>query len=157
MLTKKVIYDNYEIYSQENKLISLVSKSKYDWYIKKGIVDVLSEKAIRLRFKPNYRDMEERTYIIRRDNKCYVCNSEFDLISFNVFPTEYKRFMPKHIRVINVFNMIPQCKECTSHADRMYQKKKIDLQKLYQIEKFSFIDDTKYRLKRCRTQYKNIK
>lgn len=140
----RILFDNCEIYSPDNKLIGLCGKRRFNWYLSKNLAEKIEtkENAIRLKFEPKRND----AYIVKRENKCYVCGSVFELIRFNIIPKEYKKLLPEEWKSRKC-KTLPLCKECSSQAYSYIQDLKYELQEEYDIYDEDFYDQDLKNLK----------
>jgi cation-transporting P-type ATPase D len=145
--SKNKIYDNCEIYDTFDNLISYCSKKRFDWYIKKGIVYQINDKAIKLMFQPNYKINLPKEFI-KKENKCYCCgNLHTKLSRFSTVPREYKKYFPIEWKSYQSSDVLPLCDECHNEASICTGKYKKELEELYNISKDDFIDKKKFQIK----------
>lgn len=136
---KKQVYDNCKIYDKNNNLVGVCSKKRFNWYIKKGIVDILSHDEIRFKFDINCK--YDKLYTVEpRKNICYCCSSDNNLVKFRAVPSEYKKHFPKEWKHYNSYDILSLCKECSDEATAYINDRKIELEEKYNISKNDFID-----------------
>jgi vacuolar-type H+-ATPase subunit H len=146
--SKKIIYDNCEIYDPNDKLVGLCSKDRFKWYLSKGIADKISENAIKLKFEPKYRNGGVNVNTrVKRENKCYACGIKENLVRFHVIPAEYKKSFPETWKSHNSLDVLALCRDCASDANAGSQELKDKLEEEYGISKEDFIDEDKVEIK----------
>jgi hypothetical protein len=133
-------YDNCKIYAPNDKLLGYCDKRKYDWYIKKGLVDVIGDdldKSIRLKFEPknnNINGQFQEYCKIEIETQCVVCGSKEFLNKFHVVPLEFRRFFPLHMKSHASHDVVLVCADCQSDLNYMYHQYKTHL-----LEKFKLV------------------
>lgn len=165
---KKTIYENYELYDPNNKLIGVCGKKRYQWYLSKGLAKRTDNensgqsKSIQLLFTPKYRhpnsDLNGPLYApTKRENKCYACGYKENLVKFHVVPPEYKKIFPDEWRSRIPIDVLPLCKDCVIDATLCTNNLKKTLESEYGISKDKFIDQKKMELQRLAKKILNNK
>ena len=83
----------------DGELLSNCDAKKVQWYIEKGLGDIISENplTVKLKFEPNGRINREKNelfddsfYAAKRSNVCVVCAAGEDYSRFHVVPALYR-------------------------------------------------------------------
>jgi hypothetical protein len=97
MNTTKKLYDNCEIYSPDDKLLGHCNYDKFNWYLKKGLADLIEEKKLRLKFIPkDWKDYPPS--LVKKENICVNCRTTEDLTKHHVIPRCYIKHFPLDIK-----------------------------------------------------------
>lgn len=121
-MTTNAKYDNCKIYYQD-KFLGFCDKKKYDWYIKKDIVDVIDEKTIKLRFEPKingHGGKFEEYCKLGIETQCVVCGSKEDLNKFHVVPLEFRKFFPIDMKSHACHDVVLVCNDCQDDLNYVY-------------------------------------
>lgn len=114
MNTTKRLYDNCEIYSPDDILLGHCNFDKFNWYLRKGLADLINEKSLRLKFIPT----EWNHYtpnLIKKENICVNCNTGEELTKHHVIPRCYIKYFPIEIKSNNSHDVVLLCGDC--HAE----------------------------------------
>jgi len=141
--SKKIIYDNCEIYYKE-KLIGICSRSRFNWYLRKNIANKLSDNSLELLFDPVFKsDSNAQNKQVRRKNMCYCCGETNNLVKFASVPTEYKKYFPMEWKSHNSFDILSLCRDCSDDARSVYTDKIKDFEKKYNVSRHNYLDHVK--------------
>lgn len=145
----KLLYDNCELYSLNDSLIGLCSKSRMNWYLKKGIAETIPDRdnSIRLLFETKYENNINKNKL-KKENKCYVCETTNNLSRYHVLPSEYKRYLPQIWKDRSSMNILPLCNDCSAEANAYFQEFKTALEEEYEVSKDNYYDKEKEIIKR---------
>lgn len=95
----RTFYSNVVIISKDGKLLSTISDSRANWYLKKNLATEIHppvgySRAIRLSFKP-HSDAEPQTYDLNiSEDKCVLCGKFSDLTLHHVIPYVIRKYFP---------------------------------------------------------------
>ena len=124
-------YGNFKVYSPDNILMFHTNKRRLNFYLKNDLIDQISEREYRLKFKPNgngYSDLNRNPLLlIERQNRC-VCSGETNLevlTRHHIVPSVFRRHFPEE-RKSNNFLFVVQLTR--------------DLHNQYTIEEHKFYD-----------------
>lgn len=154
---RRVLYENFKLYSASDVFIGYVPKKKIDWYLKKGIGYMIGETAVKLKFEPTFR----REFVQRNEsdckpieNKCIVCGSEDNLNRFHVLPRSIKKLFSLHVKSHRSDGIVPLCVEHTSCADEAMNELKHRLYDEHCIEESNYkLSKNDYRDQKLLRQY----
>jgi len=135
MATTNAKYDNCKIYSPNDKFLGFCDKKKYEWYIKKDLVDVIDEKTIKLRFEPKvngHNGKFEEFCKLEITTQCVVCGSKEDLNKFHVVPLEFRKFFPINMKSHASHDIVLVCNDCQGDLNYVYHQYRTHL-----FEKFN--------------------
>lgn len=155
----RVIYDNCKIYDLSGDLIGMCSRNKLEWYINKKIADKISDDSIKLKFEPKYINGRDNSGAVRfpRENKCYVCSSEENLVKYHVVPTEFKKLLPREWKSHNSVDILSLCRDCHDEANAIAQDLRVELEEEYKVSKDFYIDQHKYKVRSVARKLLGIK
>lgn len=106
-------YDKCNMYFKDGTLGCLISTIKMNWYIKKGLAEVIDDKSIKLLF-----DVKgDKNYMRDRDNICVICSSKDKLYGYNVINPSFKRYFPLEHKNHNNELVFLVCRECQPDTD----------------------------------------
>lgn len=143
----KRLYDNCEIYSQENSFIGYCPKKRMEWYITKGLATIINEKAIIIHFQPRMRyGNTKEDMITRKENICVVCKTTINLKKFHTIPQEFKKKFPLSYKEHVSNDIVLLCDEHLYEAYELNKSFKNDLYEAYNISDNDFIDNYKRKL-----------
>ncbi|KAJ2955760.1 hypothetical protein NQZ79_g8283 [Umbelopsis isabellina] len=120
---QQIVYDNWKVYSRNNKLMFRCNKKKVDWYLNRNLAVMLAEdKAIKLVFEAKGDGHSEGDYMVEdRANICVSCGSPDALTLHHIVPDMYRKWMPEIIKSKSSRDLVLLCKSChlgyESHAD----------------------------------------
>lgn len=143
----KLIFENKKILSQQGKLLSFINCNKFDWYIKKGLCNVIDDDTIQLNFEPNYKNGPPRDdFYVQKDNICVVCGTTANLKKFRVVPYEIKKLFPKDFKSHKSSDVVASCLEHCSDGDFFNKEFKYELYEKYGIDPDNFKIDNRDRI-----------
>lgn len=129
--TSEVIYDNCEVYSNEDKLLSYTSKKKALKLLRWGKAELIKESPLTIRFNRNLKTSVPKNILIPRDNICVCCGTSKNLTKHHIIPHEYSKFMGIWFKKYNYGNILPLCFMCHRDYEVEAKKIKIELAKKY--------------------------
>jgi hypothetical protein len=118
-----------EVHSQDGRFLSHTSKKRANWYLKRGLAEVLPDgNNIRLSFAekdfiPDYNNFKE-SY----QDYCVCCGTKDNLTKHHVVPQQYFPYLPIQFKEFNHHDLICMCRNCHNE----YENKAIELKdKIY--------------------------
>lgn len=118
-----------EVHSQDGRFLSHTSKKRANWYLKRGLAEVLPDgNNIRLsfiekEFTPDYNNFKE-SY----QDYCVCCGIKDDLTKHHVVPQQYFPYLPIEFKEFNHHDLLCMCRTCHNE----YETKAIELRdKIY--------------------------
>lgn len=106
------IEHNYRVLRPSGELLFLTNKSRFDWYLKKGLSDQIDEFTIKLNFEPNGPGPVHPFYLIERPSVCVVCGSEENLTRHHLIPYCYRTAMPDVYKNHSSHDVLLMCFDC---------------------------------------------
>lgn len=128
---KNPIYGNWRILHPDGYLMFYGDDKKADWYLKKNLAVLVSEREIRLTFMPKGNGSAIDLYgCSPKQNKCVVCGGERALSRHHVLPYCYRRHLPEEYKSRNAHDVVPLCGNCHKKYEylAMQLKKQIALE-----------------------------
>lgn len=143
-----VIYENKEMYSPQGELLGFIPLHRFNWYIKKGLCEILTQNSIKLNFEPTYEN--EKVIIDKetqgpKDNACVVCGTDQNLKKFRVVPYEIKKLFPASYKAHKSSDVVVACIEDAGDGDYFNKEFKQELYKRYGIDPNNYKIDSKMR------------
>jgi hypothetical protein len=132
-MENKKPYGNYEVYHPTGKLMFFCNKKKFNWYIKKGLADKISEKSIRLTFVPNGFG-EDPEYLTPRENICVITGSTDNLTKHHVVPTQYRQHFPMKYKSKNSGDVVTLTRDEHDKYERFADVLKQELSDKYLLK-----------------------
>lgn len=118
-----------EVHSQDGRFLSHTSKKRANWYLKRGLAEVLPDgNNIRLsfiekEFTPDYNNFKE-SY----QDYCVCCGTKNNLTKHHVVPQQYFPYLPIEFKEFNHHDLLCMCRTCHNE----YETKAIELRdKIY--------------------------
>jgi len=134
---KSPIYGNCKVLDPAGTLIFRCDQKKADWYIKKGLGELVAEEpyyTVQLNFTPKGNGhVGEPFYLQDKQNRCVMCGSDIDLTKHHCVPYCYRKFFPEEFKMHTSHDILALCiphhHEYEKHATRL----KIELGRLYGV------------------------
>lgn len=166
---KHPIYESCQMQAPDGEVLCYCDSKKMNWYISRGLAKLESEDpcVFKLIFEPNARgckdedDKDSKFYISERKNRCVICGNEDNYMRFHVVPIIYRQHFPEHLKSHKSHDVNLLCFKCTEIANRVYEKKKEEISKRYNIplnimsEEQRFYKLLEDLIKKCKSLYKN--
>jgi cation-transporting P-type ATPase D len=151
---KKPIYENCKMLAPDNELLCHCDTKKMNWYIQKGIADVISENPpiFKLKFEPNKRGArneggaKSEFYLMERKNCCVVCGAENNYMRFHIIPVLYRQYLPNSLKSHRSHDVVLLCFKCHERASKLYDVEKKNLSEKYDVP-LNQLSDTQKDLK----------
>ncbi|XP_043554122.1 exonuclease 3'-5' domain-containing protein 2 isoform X2 [Chiloscyllium plagiosum] len=118
---KSPLYDNCFLHAPDGQPLCTCDRKKAQWYIDKGIGELISEDpfVVKLKFEPSGRpESQEDYYLTTKENLCVVCGKRESYIRKNIVPHEYRRHFPVQMKDHNSHDVLLLCTAC--HATSNY-------------------------------------
>ncbi|XP_041071015.1 exonuclease 3'-5' domain-containing protein 2 isoform X1 [Carcharodon carcharias] len=118
---KSPLYDNCFLHAPDGQPLCTCDRKKAQWYIDKGIGELISEDpfVVKLKFEPSGRpESQEDYYLITKENLCVVCGKRESYIRKNIVPHEYRRHFPIQMKDHSSHDVLLLCTAC--HATSNY-------------------------------------
>jgi hypothetical protein len=126
---KNLLYGNWEVQAPDGTILFLALQERADWYLSRGLADVVGDNKIRLNFEPKgKRDPNDLYSICAKSNNCVVCNdSDITVLTkHHIVPSEYRKFFPVEIKSRSCHDIVPICRkhhdDYEAEADKFKQK-----------------------------------
>ena len=129
------IYTNGLLVAPDGEVLSRIGKDKADWYIKKGLVDKISDSPVtlKLKFEPNGRGhKDDLFYLEEKEDICVVSGRTDNLTKHHIIPQCFRKFFPDHYKNHSYHDVLLLNREI--HDD---YEKKADILKKQLSEKYN--------------------
>ncbi|GAB0096872.1 Exonuclease 3'-5' domain-containing protein 2 [Sergentomyia squamirostris] len=149
------LYYNCFMEAPDGELLCSMDIRKADWYVTKGLADVIKEDpyTLRLKFEPSGRatgnvgDFDKTIKV----NQCVVCGKKESYIRKYVIPREYRKFFPIIMKSHMSHDVLLMCTPCHQKSNRydliMRQKLSVECNapRENQAEGQKFLEDKQLR------------
>lgn len=110
-------YGNNKVLSMHGKLLFKCSRKRIDWYLKKGLANLVSETddqiIIKLNFDAGGPGCEGDAFCLsEKRNICVVCGSKDNLSRHHIVPYGYRKFFPLEQKDHNAHDVLLLCIPC---------------------------------------------
>ncbi|EGC40462.1 hypothetical protein DICPUDRAFT_146576 [Dictyostelium purpureum] len=134
----RVLYDNCLMYSPEDVLLCSISKKKVQWYVSRGLADIVSGDSeqikIKLRFKPNGEGHSgDFYYLAHKENHCVVCGSTYKILRHSVVPHCYRQYLPEEIKSHSSHDVLLLCCDCHATMEKRSHIMRMMIAKQYGV------------------------
>ena len=112
---KDTPYSNCRLLSPDDILMCRCSRKKADWYVSRGLGEVVEEEpfTVRLTFKPNgLGNHGDDFYLSNRENHCVVCGTDENLTKHHCVPYCFRRYFPEHYKAHTSHDVLLVCESC---------------------------------------------
>jgi len=113
---KSPLYHNCMLQAPDGQILCTCDIKKAEWYLKKGIGEMISEDpfTVRLKFEPSGRPEGKagEYYLSVKPNICVVCGAEESYLRKNVVPHEYRRYFPAVMKDHQSHDVLLMCVKC---------------------------------------------
>ncbi len=91
----KAFFDNCKILKPNGEILSCCSTKGMQWYIKKGLAEIIDDKTVKLTFEPKIRGglSFDKYHQTIKTSQCFVCGKGENLCKFAVVPECYRQFI----------------------------------------------------------------
>ncbi|KAI9337818.1 hypothetical protein BDR26DRAFT_919665 [Obelidium mucronatum] len=109
---KSPLYDNCKLLAQNGvDLMAMISRKRYNWYLKKGLAEVVDDHSIRITFEPKGPGGSEYG-ITEKNNICVVCGNTNNLFRTYIVPHAYRSEFPSEMSASQSHDVVLQCDRC---------------------------------------------
>lgn len=108
-------YSNWLMISPEGEEMCRCAKKRADWYISRGLADVVANDppTIKLKFLPNGNGNQGDPFsLANKHNRCVVCGTEEDLTKHHIIPSMYRKFFPIKYKARSAHDVVVICIPC---------------------------------------------
>jgi hypothetical protein len=108
-------YDNYRVFGIDGELMFRCSKSRVDWYMKRGLAEKLlgQENSYKLTFVAAGPGNRHDPYLIDdKENICVVCGAGTYLTRHHVVPYRYRKHFDLKYKEHNHYDVLVLCSDC---------------------------------------------
>jgi len=113
---KSPLYHNCMLQAPDGQILCTCDIKKAEWYVKKGIGEIISDDplTVRLKFEPSGRPEGKagEYYLSVKPNICVVCGAEESYLRKNVVPHEYRRYFPAVMKDHQSHDVLLMCVQC---------------------------------------------
>ena len=128
---KKNVYDNCVMLDSAGGIVTRVSKTKMNFYIRKNLAIQVDENQFQLNFSPKGRSNDDSFLSSFKENRCVVCGTKERLTGHHVVPYSYRKHFPIYLKSHNVYDILPACTECHDNYEVFAYQYKVALQNKY--------------------------
>jgi exonuclease 3'-5' domain-containing protein 2 len=120
------IYGNWKVQSPDDILMFRCNEKKANWYLDRGLGELVDKSTVRLNFKPNGLGNHNKVFgLSEMVNRCIVCGTDEFLTRHHVVPYSYRRFFPLEMKSHKFHDILSVCANCHTeyekHADVLKQ------------------------------------
>lgn len=158
---------NNELFSPDDILLAVLPEKKLKFYIKKNLVEKISDNKYRLKFTPkgygcnddNYKlsDDEKKFFGKLIEHKCSVCESTSKIELHHIIPHAYRKElsdeMKDNIRKYSRFDVCLLCKPCHIKYERQADVKSREIHERFGLDP----NEISTNLSKSSYAYKHIK
>lgn len=109
---KSTRYGNFLMRTPENEDLFYCNSLRALWYMRRGLVDVVSEEPPILRFCFVPRGLASKQRIEPKENRCVVCGGREDLSRHHVIPVQFRRYFPARLKRYGFHDVLLMCVPC---------------------------------------------
>ena len=107
------LYDNVTTLAPDGEAICRCSQEKADWYLAKGLAEVIIPGTIRLNFNPKGRGHAgDLFYLTDKENRCVICGATEQLTRHHICPMTFRRHFPNKVKLHNSHDIVLACIPC---------------------------------------------
>lgn len=108
------------------------SRKKIQWYLDRGLADVITSNVIRLKFEPNgRRNATDLYYLADKENRCVVCGSIENLNLHHIVPRCYRKYFPPELKDHSSHDVVATCEDCHKRYETHALQFKIEIGEKY--------------------------
>lgn len=129
------IYDNIKVLSFDGSFLFFGSKKKINWYVERGLADVIDSETIKLNFKPKGSGHKDSDYWTQIMNcKCVVCGSDKNLLRQMIVPRAFRTCFPEKFKTRHGYDTLAICAKCKMYVSNIYSQKINVMLQYYGVE-----------------------
>ena len=145
-IIKKTYYGNYLVLSQEGQEMFLTSPERILWYLNRNLIEFVSGKKFKLKFKPNgMGHSDDSYYLAEKRTQCVVCGLNEDLTRHHVVPHAFIKYLDVELKEHRYHDVLLTCISCHKKYEQESYAFKSQL-----CKKFGFDEDDYRRKQRIR-------
>lgn len=139
-------YANYRIYHPDGDLMFYCSKQRFNWYVKRNLAIIISDREAQLMFFPKGKG-ENPNILKPRENRCVNCGSYENLSKHHIIPKIIRQIFPEEYKSRNSADVVILCRDC--HDE--YEQKPFSLREEVNRIKDKYCNDYAYIRQRIHT------
>ena len=140
-ICKHPIYESCKMLAPDGQQLCFCDFKKMTWYVSRNLAEVISEDppVFRLYFEPNARGCVDENskssnfYTAPRSNCCVICGNTENYLRFHIVPLLYRSCFPENLKSHKSHDVVLLCLTCHEKARKVYDKKKEEISKKYDV------------------------
>ena len=140
-ICKGPIYDSCKMLAPDGQQLCFCDFKKMTWYLERNLATLISNDppVFKLIFEPNARGCVDENlkssnfYIESRTNCCVICGKTKNYLRFHVIPILYRSCFPENLKSHKSHDVVLLCLECHERARKVYEQKKEEISKRYNV------------------------
>eukprot|EP00826_Nyctotherus_ovalis_P016659 TRINITY_DN14833_c0_g3_i3.p1 TRINITY_DN14833_c0_g3~~TRINITY_DN14833_c0_g3_i3.p1 ORF type:complete len:731 (+),score=136.37 TRINITY_DN14833_c0_g3_i3:3-2195(+) len=139
---KKSVNEHCRIFAPDGELLCRCDRNKINWYVSKGLAEIISEEPLtaRLLFVPNGRkgrtEQEINNDLYYTEEKkaiCVVCGTGNNLTRYHVVPVVYRQEFPDRFKSHRSHDILLMCFDCHEKCTKYVDETKKELSEEYEV------------------------
>ena len=140
-ICKGPIYDSCKMLAPDGQQLCFCDFKKMSWYLERNLAKLISNDppVFKLIFEPNARGCVDENlkssnfYIESRTNCCVICGKTENYLRFHVIPILYRSCFPENLKSHKSHDVVLLCLSCHERARKVYEQKKEEISKRYNV------------------------
>ena len=140
-ICKHPIYESCKMLAPDGQQLCFCDYKKMTWYVSRNLAEMISEDppVFRLYFEPNARGCVDENskssnfYTAPRNNCCVICGKTDNYLRFHIVPLLYRSCFPENLKSHKSHDVVLLCLSCHEKARLVYEKKKEEISKKYNV------------------------
>ena len=140
-ICKGPIYDSCKMLAPDGQQLCFCDFKKMSWYLERNLAKLISNNppVFKLIFEPNARGCVDENlkssnfYIESRTNCCVICGKTENYLRFHVIPILYRSCFPENLKSHKSHDVVLLCLSCHERARKVYEQKKEEISKRYNV------------------------
>ena len=140
-ICKGPIYDSCKMLAPDGQQLCFCDFKKMTWYLERNLAKLISNDppVFKLIFEPNARGCVDENlkssnfYIESRTNCCVICGKTENYLRFHVIPILYRSCFPENLKSHKSHDVVLLCLSCHERARKVYEQKKEEISKRYNV------------------------
>ena len=140
-ICKGPIYDSCKMLAPDGQQLCFCDFKKMTWYLERNLAKLISNDppVFKLIFEPNARGCVDENlkssnfYIESRTNCCVICGKTENYLRFHVIPILYRSCFPENLKSHKSHDVVLLCLSCHEMARKVYEQKKEEISKRYNV------------------------
>jgi len=107
--------------SPNGELLCTCNKKKIDWYLEKGLADMIADDppTIQLKFEPAGKGHAgDPFYLSPKENRCVVCGTNENYIRHSVVPHAYRSLLDESYKGRSSHDIVLLCPKCSQKTNQ---------------------------------------